>query len=96
MDNQNVERRRGRPSIEFKTPLCTGVLSETHKTLLEQCEQNGYKTLVSNDYDYLIKEINDYLKDVRIRCKYYDGKFISIKSLEIHNKYFHWIHTMDH
>ena len=40
------------------------------KTLLEQYRDNGYKTLVSNDYDVIIREINDYLKSVRIKCKY--------------------------
>ena len=30
----------------------------------------GLKCLVSNDCDLIIKEINDYMIDVRIKCKY--------------------------
>ena len=71
-------------------PVCKGVLSEAQKTLLEQYKDNGHKTLVSNDYD-VIREINDYLKDVRIKCKYCNRKFISDETLKKHKKYFHKI-----
>ena len=66
----NLHKNYNGLCIEFKTPVCNGVLSEAQKTLLEQYRDNGYKTLVSNDYDVIIREINDYLKNVRIKCKY--------------------------
>ena len=77
--------------LNLKFLVCNSVLSEAQKTLLEQYEDNGYKRLVSKDYDVIIREINDYLKDVRIKCKYCNRKFISDETLKKHKKYFHKI-----
>ena len=77
--------------IEFKTPQCNGVLSDQQKELIERYEDNGYKCIVSNDYDLITKELNDYMHDIRTRCKYGRRKFISRKALSRHVKYFHRI-----
>ena len=38
-------------SIEFKSPKGNSVLSPDQSMMLRQYENNGFKTLVSNDYD---------------------------------------------
>ena len=48
--------------IEFKTPLGTGILKENQRKFLDRLQENGYKTLASNDYDEILKEIMDYFK----------------------------------
>ena len=52
--------------IEFKTPNNNGFLSDSQKELLQQYKNNGYKTMVSNDYDLVIKEIIVYMYNVKI------------------------------
>ena len=51
--------------IEFKSPNGRGVLTPDQSMLLRQYQNNGFKTLVSNDYDYIIKQIIEYFRDVR-------------------------------
>ena len=41
--------------IEFKSPKGNGVLSPDQ--MLQQYQNNGFKTLVSNDYDHIIEQI---------------------------------------
>ena len=38
--------------IEFKSPKGNGVLSPDQSMILLQYQNNGFKTLVSNDYDH--------------------------------------------
>jgi proteic killer suppression protein len=58
--------------IELKTPACTGVVSPDQQRFLDRLECSGYKVLVSNDYDFLLVEIQNYFKDVRTYCKHCD------------------------
>ena len=88
---QNLHRNYNGMCIELKIPQCNGVLSEQQKQLIESYEDNGYKCFVFNDYDLITKEINDYTYDVRIKSKYCKLKFISRKTLNRHEKYFHRI-----
>ena len=53
-------------AIEFKNPKGIGVLSCDQSEMLRQYENNGFKTLVSNDYDHVIEQIIQYFRDVRI------------------------------
>ena len=39
-------------AIEFKNPKGNGVLSDDQCKMLRQYQNNGFKTLDSNDYDY--------------------------------------------
>ena len=41
--------------LEFKTPTGRGVLSEAQDQLLKKYADNGFKTLVSNDYDVITR-----------------------------------------
>ena len=56
--------------IEFKSPKGNGVLSPDQSMILLQYKNNGFKTLVSNDYDHIIEQIIEYFRDVRIKCSY--------------------------
>ena len=43
--------------IGFKSPKGNGVLSPDQSMILLQYQNNGFKTLVSNDYDHIIEQI---------------------------------------
>ena len=88
---QNLHKHYNGLCIEFKTPQCSGIITDQQKELIDRYEENGYKCIVSNDYDLIIKELNDYMHDIRIRCKYCRRKFISKNTLFRHVKYFHRI-----
>ena len=75
--------------IEFKNPKGNGVLSPDQSMMLRQYENNGFKTLVSNDYDHIIEQLIEYFRDVRILCSYCPRRFISSQSLSNHIKSFH-------
>ena len=76
-------------AIEFKNPNGNGVLSHNQSKMLQQYQNNGFKTLVSNDYDYIIEQLIEYSRDIRIKCSYYQGKFISSLSIKTHIISFH-------
>ena len=75
--------------IEFKNPKGNGVLSPDQSMMLGQYQNNGFKTLVSNDYDQIIEQIIEYFRDVRIKCSYCPRRFIDPQSLRNHIKFFH-------
>ena len=76
-------------ATEFKNPNGKGILSPDQSMMLRQYQNNGFKTLVSNDYDYIIEQLIEYCRDVRIKCPYCPRKFISSQSLKNHIKSFH-------
>ena len=69
-------------AIEFKNPKGIGVLSYDQSKMLRQYENNGFKILVSNEYDYMIEQLIEYFRDVRIKCSYCPRKFISSWSIK--------------
>ena len=75
--------------IEFKSPKGNGVLSPDQSTILLRYKNNGFKTLVSDDYDHIIEQVIEYFRDVRIKCSYCPRRFISSQSLRNHIKFFH-------
>ena len=75
--------------IKFKSPKGNGVLSPDQSMILLQYQNNGFKTLVSNDYDHRIEQVIEYFRDVRIKCSYCPRRFISFQSLKNHIKGFH-------
>ena len=85
--------------IEFKSPKGNGVLSPDQSMMLRQYQNNGFKTLVSNDYqnngfktlvsndyDQIIEQIIEYFRDVRLLCSHCPRRFISSQSLRNHIK----------
>ena len=75
--------------IEFKNPTGRGFLSPEQSTVLQQYQSNGFKTLVSNDYDQIVEQLIEYFKDVRIKCLHCSRKFITPQSLRNHIEFFH-------
>ena len=76
-------------AIEFKNPNGKGILSPDQSMMLQQYQNNGFKTLVSNDYDHIIEQLIEYFRDVRIMCSYCPRRFISSQSLKNHIRSFH-------
>ena len=76
-------------AIKFKSPKGNGILSPDQSMILLQYQNNGFKTLVSNDYDHIIEQVIEYFRDVRILCSYSPRRFISSQSLRNHIKGFH-------
>ena len=74
---------------EFKSPKTNGVLSPDQSMILLQYQNNGFKTLVSNDYDHIIEQVIEYFRNVGIKCSYCPRRFISSQSLRNHIKFFH-------
>ena len=68
--------------IEVKSPKGNGVLSPDQPMMLRQYRNNGFKTLVSNDYDHIIEQIIQYFRDVIILCSHCPRRFISSQSLK--------------
>ena len=50
----NLHKQNTGFAIEFKNPKGIGDLSHNQSKMLRQYENNGFKTFVSNDYDYKI------------------------------------------
>ena len=78
----NLHKRYTGFVIEFKTPTGKGVLSCDQSKMLRQYQSNGFKTLVSNDYDHIIEQLIEYFRDVRILCSYCPRRFINSQSLK--------------
>ena len=85
----NLHKNYTRFAIEFKNPNGKGVLSPDQSVMLQQYQNSGFKTLVSNDYDYIIEQLIEYFRDVRIMCSYCPRRFISSQSIKNHIKSFH-------
>ena len=62
--------------IEFKSPKGNGVLSPDQSMILLQYQNNGFKTLVSNNYDHIIEQVIKYFRDVRVKCSFCPRRFI--------------------
>ena len=76
-------------AIEFKTPKGYHSLSNEQSNILFHYQLNGFKTLVSNDYDHIIEQVIEYFRDVRVKCSYFPRRFASSQSLRNHIKFFH-------
>ena len=53
----NLHKRHSGLAIEFKSPRGQGILSYDQSKMLRQYENNGFKTLVSSDYDHITEQI---------------------------------------
>ena len=82
--------------LEFKTPRGYGSLAEAQDDWLNDLHLNGYKVMVSNDYDTIIKEIANYFQRVRLVCHHCITKpnyFKTEATLQQHIMKFHRINT---
>ena len=80
----NLHKHYTEFAIELKNPKGNGVLSDDQSKMLRQYQNNGCKTLVSNDYDYIIEQLIEYFRDVRIKCSYCSRNIISSLSIKNH------------
>lgn len=78
-------------AIELKTPKGNGTVSEHQTKMLKKFKDNGFKTLLTNDYDECIITVIEYMKDIRIACKYCNRKFKCDDSRRNHYEGFHKI-----
>ena len=78
-------------TIELKTPNGKGVVHEKQNAFMNMSVLNGHKVLLSNDYDEILTEIINYMRDTRILCIYCKRKFKNVETLTIHHKYIHRI-----
>ena len=85
----NLHKRYTGFCLEFKSPKGNGILSPDQSMILLQYQNNGFKTLESNDYDHIMKQVIEYFRDVRIKCSFCPRRFISSQSLRNHIKGFH-------
>jgi len=49
-------------AIELKTPTGKGVLSDNQATFLDALHDNGFKILISNNYEVIIIQLFEYFK----------------------------------
>jgi prophage antirepressor-like protein len=75
--------------LEFKTPNGKGIVSPSQKQILDRLISRGNKCIISDDYDDVIKQINDYLFTRRIKCEFCNRKFKTEITLKNHQFYFH-------
>lgn len=76
-------------SIEFKTPNGKGVISDRQHLFATKMKNRGSKHIISDDYDLIIRELNEYLSTRRICCHYCIRKFKTEYSMLEHLKHFH-------
>ena len=77
--------------IEFKSPTNNYHVSEAQKEMKKKYVNNGYAFVLSNDYDKICKNIHDYMKGIRVPCKYCIKQFLNKDTLKIHYKVIHRI-----
>ena len=86
---QNLHNMYSGFAIEFKSPIGYGKLSEYQNMMLQEFAKNGFKVLLSNNYDEILKEIIHYFDGVRIKCNHCSRKFKSSQTMKNHSKYIH-------
>ena len=75
--------------IEMKSPAGKGILSEHQKSIILKLEERGYKCVVSDNYDDIIIQLNDYLKNIRHKCYYCKNRYRSLDKLSNHLRVIH-------
>ena len=85
----NLHKTYNGLTIELKTPNGKGVVHEKQHAFMKMSSINGHKVVLSNDYDEILTEIINYMRDTRILCVYCNRKFKSVETLTNHHKFFH-------
>ena len=73
----------------MKSPAGKGILSEHQKSIIVKLEARGYKCVVSDNYDDIIIQLNDYLKNIRHKCYYCENRYRSLDTLSNHLRVIH-------
>ena len=77
--------------IEFKSPTNNYHVSEAQLEMKKKFFKNGYAFILSNDYDKISKNIHDYMKGIKVPCKYCIKQFLNKDTLKMHYKVIHRI-----
>ena len=80
--------------IEFKSPSNNYHVSEAQKEMKKKYRNNGYAFVLSNDHDRICKNIHDYMKGIRLPCKYCIKQFLNKDTLKMHYKVIHRIENI--
>ena len=73
--------------IEFKSPTGNHYISEAQMVM--KYRNNGYAFILSNDYDSMRKNIHEYMKGIRVPCKYCIKQFLNNDTLKTHYRVIH-------
>ena len=87
----NLHKKYTGFAIEFKSPKTGGVVSLDQSKMIQAYKDNGFLTLISNDYDEILIQLIEYFTGVRIKCQHCNSKFKSKRTLANHHNYFHRI-----
>ena len=87
----NLHKNYSGFAIELKSPKGTGIISDAQQGMQSKYAQNNFKTLISNDYNQIIVEIIEYMREVRIKCNHCKTKFKNNQTLTKHLLSFHKI-----
>ena len=77
-------------ALELKTPKGDGRLSEKQREFLDNLQEAGWKTIVSNDYDEIVTELMKYFEEVRFKCQKCTRAFKTKANLQEHED---WVHA---
>ena len=78
-------------AIEFKTPNGKGIISMDQIKCDKKMKERNIKTMIIDDYDECIHQINEYLSTRRIVCPLCNGRFKNDNTLDNHQKWLHRI-----
>lgn len=76
-------------AIEFKSPNGLGIVSENQKNIKIKLEDRGYKYILSDNYDDIILELNNYLSNRRYKCYHCRLKFKTLDTISNHLRVIH-------
>ena len=77
--------------IEFKSPTNYYRVLEAQKEMKKRYIENGYAFILSNDYDKICKAVHEYVKGIKVPCKYCNKLFLNKETLKTHDKIIHRI-----
>ena len=77
--------------IEYKSPANIYRVSEAQKEMKKRYVDNGYAFILSNNYDKISKAIHEYMRCVRVLCKYREKLFLTKETWNTHYKGIHLI-----
>ena len=80
--------------LELKSPTGMGSLTEAQLEVHQQLKDRGYKVIVSNDYEWILFQLKEYIDKIRFKCQYCWRRNMFYRSKETrfnHYRFFHRI-----
>jgi len=75
--------------LALKSPTNNYKISESQLEMKKRYKRNGFRLLISNDYDKIISILNTYMHKLRVPCHYCSKQFLSNDTYQIHLQSFH-------